>query len=217
MKTSPVWLFDLDNTLHNASAHIFPRINDAMTAYMACHLELDTQTADHLRMKYWYRYGATLLGLMRHHGTNPHHFLHHTHQFENLGELVVFDRALLAHLRRLPGRRYLFSNAPREYLDALLHLTGLDRVLHGSFSIEDLGFHPKPQKLAYLIALRKLGVKPRHCILVEDTASNLREAKRLGIRTVWISQTHVRPAWVDQRLGSVRELRVPSRMIRNPP
>jgi putative hydrolase of the HAD superfamily len=25
--TSPVWLFDLDNTLHNASPHIFPHLN----------------------------------------------------------------------------------------------------------------------------------------------------------------------------------------------
>ena len=25
------WIFDLDNTLHNATVHIFPRINRAMT------------------------------------------------------------------------------------------------------------------------------------------------------------------------------------------
>ena len=31
----PVWLFDLDNTLHDATPHIFPHINRAMTAYVA--------------------------------------------------------------------------------------------------------------------------------------------------------------------------------------
>lgn len=206
MSTSPIWLFDLDNTLHDANVHIFPRINRAMTDYLVRHLKVDTPTADELRMKYWYRYGATLLGLMRHHGTNPHHFLHHTHHFENLEQLVVFDRALLAHLRHLPGRRYLFSNAPREYVDALLRVTGLGRVLHGSLSIEDLGFHPKPHRQAYQMALRRLGVNARRCIMVEDTVDNLREAKRLGMRTVWISQAHTRPAWVDQRLASVRLL-----------
>jgi len=207
VSTVPVWLFDLDDTLHNASAHIFPRINHAMTAYLAEYLAIDTQAANSLRMLYWRRYGATMLGMKRKHGTDPRHFLHHTHQFENLEQLVVFDRALLTHLRHLPGRRYLFSNAPRSYLDAVLHITGLGRVLHGSFSIEDLGFHPKPQKQAYQTVLRQLRVPAQRCVMVEDSASNLREAKRLGMRTVWISASHHRASWVDEQLNSVRLLR----------
>ncbi|MFA8356891.1 HAD family hydrolase, partial [Burkholderia ubonensis] len=31
---APVWLFDLDNTLHHASHAIFPEINRAMTQYI---------------------------------------------------------------------------------------------------------------------------------------------------------------------------------------
>ena len=34
-KQQPVWLFDLDNTLHHASHAIFPQINRLMTAYVA--------------------------------------------------------------------------------------------------------------------------------------------------------------------------------------
>jgi len=210
VSNSPVWLFDLDDTLHNASAGIFPRINTAMTAYLAEHLAVDTATANRLRMLYWRRYGATMLGMMRKHGTDPRHFLHHTHQFDNLASLVVFDRALLTHLRHLPGRRYVFSNAPRAYLDAVLRITGLARVLHGSFAMEDLGFHPKPQKQAYQTVLRKLGVAARRCIMVEDSVQNLREAKRLGMRTVWISKATSRPAWVDEKIRSARLLRTPS-------
>lgn len=206
MSPSPIWLFDLDDTLHNASAHIFPRINTAMTAYVAEHLKLDHDAANALRMQYWRHYGATMLGMVRRHGTDPHHFLHHTHQFENLADLVVFDRALLSHLRHLPGQRYLFSNAPRRYLDAILRITGLGRVLHGSFSIEDLGLHPKPQPQAYLTVLRKLRVPASRCIMVEDSVANLREAKRLGMRTIWISRQVKRPVWVDQRLPSARLL-----------
>lgn len=203
---NPVWLFDLDDTLHNASAHIFPRINTAMTTYVAEALAVDAEHANRLRMLYWRRYGATLLGMMRKHGTNPRHFLHHTHQFDNLPQLVVFDRALLHHLRSLPGRRYLFSNAPRAYLDEILRITGLHRVLDGSFAIEDLGFHPKPQRQAYQTVLRTIGVAAHRCIMVEDSVANLREAKRLGMRTVWISRSLRRPEWVDQRIRSVRLL-----------
>ena len=72
------WIFDLDNTLHNAAPHIFPHINRAMNAYLQAHLGLDEAAAGELRRHYWHRYGATLLGLMRHHATDPKHFLWHT-------------------------------------------------------------------------------------------------------------------------------------------
>ena len=34
MKPGRVWLFDLDNTLHNATPHIFPHINRSMRQYI---------------------------------------------------------------------------------------------------------------------------------------------------------------------------------------
>ena len=43
MNLSPVWLFDLDNTLHNADAGIFYIINRAMTDYMAQRLKLSEE------------------------------------------------------------------------------------------------------------------------------------------------------------------------------
>ena len=35
------WLFDLDNTLHQATPHIFPHINRSMTDYIERHLGVD--------------------------------------------------------------------------------------------------------------------------------------------------------------------------------
>src|SRR5690606_2022969 len=58
-----VWLLDLDNTLHAATLHAFPRINEAMSRYVAELLGLPEDEADALRTRYWQRYGATLLGL----------------------------------------------------------------------------------------------------------------------------------------------------------
>ena len=204
---NPTWLFDLDNTLHNAGVHIFPHINKAMTAYLATELNLSLDDACALRWHYWTRYGATLRGMMRNHGTPPREFLAATHQFENLPSMVVFDRAILAHLHRLPGRKYIFSNAPRSYVDQVLRITGLDRVMDGSFSVEDLHFHPKPQVRAYTVVLRELKVAARHCIMVDDTAMNLRPAKRLGMRTIWIARAMKKPVWIDQRLNSALQLR----------
>jgi putative hydrolase of the HAD superfamily len=45
MSSNVAWIFDLDNTLHNATPHIFPHINRAMTAYLQQHLQLDEAAA----------------------------------------------------------------------------------------------------------------------------------------------------------------------------
>src|SRR5512134_2702578 len=77
-----VWFFDLDNTLHDASHAIMGTIDRRMTDYVVRHLEVEESHANHLRLTYWRRYGATLLGLMRHHAVDPHHFLRETHDFD---------------------------------------------------------------------------------------------------------------------------------------
>lgn len=207
MNRAPVWLFDLDNTLHDASPHIFPHINRSMTAYLEHHLALDRAAADALRVHYWRRYGATLLGLMRHHGTDPHHFLAETHRFESLDDLMVFHHALKNLLRRLPGSKIVFSNGPRAYARAVIQAMGLGSRFQGVFGVEDMGFHPKPGIRAYRHLLRAYRLDPRRCILVEDTAENLRTAKGLGMRTVWVSRSLRQPAYVDYKLPSVLKLK----------
>lgn len=91
---SRIWIFDLDDTLHNASAHIFPVMNRAMTQYIMDELSLSEPDAHALRQHYWRIYGATLKGLMRHHGTNPHHFLLETHRLTTLPDMVIQTKRL---------------------------------------------------------------------------------------------------------------------------
>ena len=67
-------------------------------------------------------------------------------------------------------------------------------------------YQPKPGVQGYLRLIREHRLKPARCILVEDSAENLKTAKRLGMRTIWISSEKRCPAWVDLRLESVLEL-----------
>ena len=71
-----LWLFDLDNTLHDTSHAIFPQIDRGMTMAVAEALDVDIDTANAVRKQYWQRYGATMIGMVRHHGIDPHAFLH---------------------------------------------------------------------------------------------------------------------------------------------
>jgi putative hydrolase of the HAD superfamily len=200
------WIFDLDNTLHDARPHIFPHLNRSMTEYVARHLGLDADAADRVRHEYWTRYGATLLGLIRHHDVDPHHFLRQTHDFPALERMVVARRELRGVLERLPGRKYVFSNSPAHYLSAVMKVLGIDDLFSGLFAIEHTRFRPKPDPGGFRRLLRAHRLDPRHCIMVEDSLENLRTAKRLRMRTVWVDATPRAPSWVDMNVRHVIEL-----------
>jgi putative hydrolase of the HAD superfamily len=201
-----VWIFDLDDTLHNASAHIFPEMNGAMTAYIRESLNLDEDSADQLRKHYWKVYGATLKGLMRHHGTNPHHFLNETHKFPDLAERVIQTKRLRHTLTSLKGRKVIFTNAPRNYALRVLDLLGISDLFELVFSVESSGFHAKPTMRGFQTLLRTIKAKPINCIMLEDNLAALMTAKRLGIKTIWVSQKLSKPNFVDFRLSSVSAL-----------
>jgi putative hydrolase of the HAD superfamily len=204
---TPTWIFDLDNTLHNASPHIFPHINRAMTQYLETELGLDTDAAGALRQQYWKRYGATLLGLMRHHGVDPRHFLWQTHQFPELERMLVREPLLRATLRRLPGRKFIFSNAPVHYSRAVLKGLAIADLFDAVFCIERTRFKPKPDVQGFLRVVRANHLRARRCIMVEDTLVNLRTAKKLGMKTVWVSRERRAPRYVDLRIANLSELR----------
>jgi putative hydrolase of the HAD superfamily len=201
------WIFDLDNTLHNAAAHVFPHINQSMSEYLQEHLGLDESAATELRRHYWKRYGATLLGLMRHHGTDPRHFLWHTHQFPDLARMLVHEPQLRATLRRLPGRKFVFSNSPVHYSSAVLKMLGIADLFDGVFSIEQTRYRPKPDSYGFLRLCRLNHLRPRRCIMVEDMLENLRTAARLGMKTVWVTKSARAPGYVDVKVANLWRLR----------
>ncbi|MBZ0094355.1 MAG: pyrimidine 5'-nucleotidase [Sulfuricella sp.] len=214
MKSSRAWVFDLDNTLHNAGAHIFPHMNRAMTRYLQDYLDLDEAGANELRERYWLRYGATLQGLMRHHGTDPGHFLWHTHQFPALHQMVLRQRGLRAALQRLPGRKLVYSNAPAHYIHRVLELLGIADLFEEVFTIEHAGYRPKPDAHGFRRLFRRMRLNPSRCIMVEDTLANLKTAKRLGMKTVLVGALPKRPSCVDLSVKSVLELPRAQRRIR---
>ena len=187
---SIVWLFDLDNTLHDASHAIFPHLNRGMTDYIAQQLELNLADANALRMHYWQRYGATLLGLLRHHAIDADHFLQHTHQFDDLPAMLRAERGLRQMLAHLPGRKILMTNAPHAYAQQVLAHLGLHRNFQRCYAVEHMRLHghyrPKPSRLMLRALIRRERVHPSRCVLVEDTLKNLRCAKACGVATVWV-------------------------------
>ncbi|MCR4304989.1 MAG: pyrimidine 5'-nucleotidase [Gallionella sp.] len=200
------WIFDLDNTLHDATPHIFPHINRSMTEYLQQHLQLDEAAANALRMHYWQRYGATLSGLMRHHGTDPQHFLWHTHQFPELPRMVLREPRLRHLLKALPGRKVVFSNAPLHYAHAVLKLLRVDDLFDDVMAVEHTRYRPKPDNFGFMRLIRRHRIRAAQCVMVEDSLENLETAKRLGMRTVWVNAGNKNSPCVDVKIRDVMQL-----------
>ncbi len=205
-RAAKVWVFDLDDTLHNASAHIFPVMNQAMTNYIMDTLAMDEATAHDLRRHYWRVYGATLKGLMRHHQTDPQHFLKVTHQFDDLAERVIAVKRLRHLIKSLAGRKVVFTNAPRDYALRVLNLLGIADCFELVFSVESTKFHAKPSVRGFQLLLASLRVKASDCVLLEDNAAAMMTAKRLGMKTVLLSKKYHKPSFVDYRINQVLAL-----------
>jgi putative hydrolase of the HAD superfamily len=191
VRARPVWLLDLDNTLHDASRHVFPRIDRAMTEYVARRLDIAEHEASALRIHYWRRYGATMLGMVRHHGVDPHEFLREAHPFPDLAEIIARDHGLRDALRRLPGRKIVVTNAPREYARGVLRSLAIAPLLDGLVSIESMRFagrfFPKPSRAMLAKLIARLRVPASRCVLVEDSAANLAAARACRVRTVLVT------------------------------
>jgi putative hydrolase of the HAD superfamily len=219
-----VWLFDLDDTLHDASSASMPQLHVSFGEYIQQHLRLTQDESDALRRRYWQRYGATLLGLVRHHGVQAAHFLHHTHLLPGLEARIRGHRADLAALARLPGRKLILTNAPAAYAARVLGVLGIGHLFDDVVAIEDMHMfgqlRPKPDARMLRRLLARLRVAPGRCVLVEDTLQHQRAARRVGMKTVWMQRwtraadgrghaarrLSIRPAYVDLRTRRLGEL-----------
>jgi putative hydrolase of the HAD superfamily len=203
--TDRVWLFDLDNTLHDAGAWVFAQMNDTMRSYVVDTLGVTAAEADALREKYWRRYGSTMLGLVRHHDVSPAHFLHETHRFPGLEQRVTGHRHDLAAIARLRGRRIVLTNAPRAYAMRVLGALGIVHLFEQVLSIEDMrmfgDWRPKPDRRMLRRVAVRLGVPPSRCVLVEDSLDNVLAARRVGMQPVWMQRFARRGAHAGPRVG----------------
>lgn len=217
-----IWLFDLDDTLHDAARASMPGIHEAMGAFMERELALTRDEAHALRRRYWLRYGATLLGLVRHHGVKAAHFLHDVHRLPGLEERISGHRHDLAAIARLRGPKLVLTNAPRAYALRVLGALRIEHLFDAVVSIEDMTMfgqlRPKPDVRMLRALCARLRVPATRCVLVEDTLVHQRSARRLGMRTVWMrryarhrllpwaGRDGRRPAYVDHRVQGLRPL-----------
>jgi putative hydrolase of the HAD superfamily len=184
------WFFDLDNTLHDASHAIFGMLDHRINTFVMQRLNVPQHEANQIRMEYWRRYGATLLGLAKHHGvTGPEYFVG-THSFDPR-PMMRFEAGLAKKLLPMRGKKVLITNAPAIYSHQVMAHLGLARGFHAHVAIDHMTingiYHPKPSTRLLKRLLAKYKLRAASTVLVEDSAENLKAAKRVGMKTVLVN------------------------------
>lgn len=188
-KRTTCWIFDLDNTLYPAHCNLFAQVDQRMGEYVARFLGISFDEARRLQKSYYHSYGTTLRGLMQQHGMDPHPFLDYVHDID-LSPVSAAPK-LCAALRRLPGRKYIFTNGTRRHAENVAARLGVLECFDDVFDIGAADFIPKPDREAYVRFLETHAVAPAEAAMFEDLPHNLETPHDLGMVTVLVKSTYI--------------------------
>ena len=181
------WIFDLDNTIYDINAGVFEKISSRITEYIITALSVTREEANLVRSNMYKKYGLTLTGLMREYEIAPDEYLDYIHDVTH--PELKYDEQLKLNLNNLTGRKFIYTNASQNHSKNILSVMGIEAEFEKILDIKATQYLPKPDPKSYNIMLKAFGISTDqigNSIFIEDTAKNLRPAKSLGIKTVWI-------------------------------
>ncbi|QDZ01198.1 pyrimidine 5'-nucleotidase [Nitratireductor mangrovi] len=189
------WVFDLDNTLYPHHSNLFAQIDVRMTSYVSELLELPCEDARAVQKQLYREYGTTLNGLMARHGIDPDDFLQKVHDIDY--SHLEPDPALGAEIRKLPGRKFIFTNGDRRHAERTARQLGILDHFDDIFDIVAADLVPKPARETYdkFTALHR--VAGADSVMFEDLARNLSVPKALGMTTVLIVPRNFEPTFAE--------------------
>jgi putative hydrolase of the HAD superfamily len=178
------WVFDLDDTLYPRSIDLHGQMRSRVVSFIADHMKIDRAAAEAVHFDYYERFGSTLQGMVQLHGVSPHAFLDFVHDIDL--SVLVHNDDLIDALKALPGRRIIFTNAPRGHATSALKAMGMADLFEAIASIEDSEFIGKPNLSAFSDFFEAHGVDPKTAAMFEDRPGNLLVPHQLGMRTVFV-------------------------------
>lgn len=178
------WVFDLDNTLYPARSNLFDQVSDRMRYFICDFLQVDEEEAHRLQKGYFLTHGTTLKGLIDHHGVRAEDFLDYVHDIDL--SPVEENPQLADVLKRLPGRKLVFTNGSVSHAENVMGKIGITDCFEAIFDIVHSDFVPKKSIEPYHRFIETHGVTPASAAMFEDMARNLVPAHAIGMTTVWI-------------------------------
>jgi putative hydrolase of the HAD superfamily len=178
------WVFDLDNTLYPRSTNIFRQVDERIRLYVRRLLDVDEAEAEKIQKTFYKTHGTTLRGLMLNHNVDPDEFLEFVHNIDH--SAVKPDPALGDAIKRLPGKKYIFTNGSRWHAEKVAERLGFTDHFEDIFDIVAANLVPKPERETYERFVKRFGVEPERAAMFEDLTRNLVVPKSVGMTTVLV-------------------------------
>jgi beta-phosphoglucomutase family hydrolase len=120
----------------------------------------------------------------------------------NAEKQADYRRRVADHIQPLPGaialirsiqehgiKQAIASSSPQENIVIILRGLGIENCFQAiTWGTEVPEGKPSPQ--IYLLAARKLGIKPANCVVFEDALAGVDGAKRAGMKCVAVTNSH---------------------------
>ena len=138
MKTlqfSKFWIFDLDNTLYSGETRVFEQVDKRMSKYISEKLNVSILEAKEIQKNYFYKYNTTLNGMMENHKIEANEFLEFVHDIDI--DFLKKDLKLSEELKKLDGKKIIFTNGPRKHAINVTQRIGIDQYFDDIFDIVD--------------------------------------------------------------------------------
>jgi beta-phosphoglucomutase len=95
-------------------------------------------------------------------------------------------RSLLANLHAAGFKQAIGSSAPRQNIELLMELTGIEPYFEAIVGSEDTQ-RGKPDPQVFLVAAEKLGLAPAHCLVMEDAVAGVEAATAAGMASIAVT------------------------------
>lgn len=195
-------IWDVDDTLYDVSTGFTSHRNGPVVwQFMVDHLKFPSlESAKEVRDVYFEKYHSTAkaLTVAQHEGQFPadaptFHTADLSKYWADHLDFTLLtpktDDFIRTELQSLPFLHIAFSNGPRLYVRRVLQQLGLWGSVFTEetlFAVDDVLPHCKPEQEAFETIFQSVGVQGDECIMVEDSMKNIRCAKELGMKTVFV-------------------------------
>jgi len=183
-KQIKTWIFDLDNTLYSADSGIFQQVHELMGKFVSAHLNIDIDQAKQIQKKYYKQHGTTLRGMMDNHDVDPDYFLTEVHRLDY--SIVEPNHKLNEELKKLKGRKIIFTNANMQHALDVLERLELSNFFDEIYDIKMANYIPKPEISSYKQLIEQFNISTESAAMFDDIAKNLVPAKKVGFTSIWI-------------------------------
>jgi putative hydrolase of the HAD superfamily len=176
-------IWDLDNTLYSPETGIFSEIKLRSLEI----LRRLTDDCDKKEKEYISEYGSVYYGLVNEHPDIMEDIIGEIFDIQVDKYISTNNELIKNRFSELHTSNILFTHAPMEFAKNTLNVLGISEFFNDIFDGRRLNFLKKSDEVAQNKLLNELKINSKECVMIEDTLSNLKASKIVGMTTILIT------------------------------